>query len=231
MTVSVLMPVRNAESTLRRSIESVLGQTYGDFDLICVLNGSTDRSEEILSEYRRADHRVSVLRSEPGIVPALNRGLHAVATELIARQDADDLWYPEKLEAQVEHMSHNPEIDILGVQIRCVDTDFQPFTTQERIRPLSDSDIKKSLLSEWNCMAHPGVMFRRRIMDRLGGYDDTFPFAEDYSLWLRAIQWYKFANLDRVLMDYTAKHNPKYNHAVPKFLCSVYRSAYGVSND
>jgi glycosyltransferase involved in cell wall biosynthesis len=224
------MPVRNAESTLRRSIESVLGQTYGDFDLICVLNGSTDHSDEILNEYRRSDHRVSVLHSSPGIVPALNRGLHAAATELIARQDADDLWYSEKLEAQVDYMSRNPEIDILGVQIRCVDTDFMPFTRQESNRPITDSEIKRALLSEWNCMAHPGVIFRRRIMDRLGGYDDTFSFAEDYSLWLRAIQWYKFANLDRVLVDYTAKYNPKYNHAVPKFLCSVYRSAYGVTS-
>lgn len=231
MTVSIIMPVRNAESTLRRSMDSVLSQTYRDFDLICVLNGCTDRSEEILLEYRRSDDRVSIVQSEPGIVPALNRGLHAAATDLIARQDADDLWYPDKLEAQVEYMSRHSDVDILGVQIRCVDTDFKPFTSQERARPLTDADIKRSLLSEWNCIAHPGVMFRRRIMDRLGGYDDTFPFAEDYSLWLRAIQWYRFANLDRVLVDYTAKHNPNYKHSVPKFLCSVYRAAYGVNND
>jgi len=59
-------------------------------------------------------------------------------------------------------------------------------------------------------------------------FDDTFQFAEDYSLWLRSMQWYRFANLEEVLIDYTAKHNENYNHAVPQFLCSIYRSLYGV---
>lgn len=227
MSVSIIVPVRNAESTLRRSLDSVLAQTYKDFELICVINGSSDESEKILVEYADRHDRIKLLESSPGLVPALNRGLSFAKHDMIARQDADDYWYPEKLQKQVDFMKENSDIDILGVQMRSVDINFQP-TNQEHRRPTADHEIKVALLNGWNCIPHPGVVFRKKIMEKLGGYDDTFLFAEDYSLWLRAIQWYRFAQLDEVLLDYTAKHNPKYNHQVPQFLCSVFRAFYGV---
>lgn len=227
MQVSIILPIRKAEKTLRRSIESVLSQTFKDFELICVLNDSSLEDVQIVSEYAKFDERVVVSHSSAGLVPALNCGLKIAKHELIARQDADDYWYPEKLEKQIEFMKSNPDIDILGVQMRSVDESFQP-ANQEPPRPTSDNDIKGALLNGWNCIPHPGVVFRKRIMEKLGGYDDSFLFAEDYSLWLRAIQWYKFAQLDEVLLDYTAKHNPRYDHRVPQFLCSIFRAFYGV---
>lgn len=227
MSVSILLPIRKAEKTLRRSIDSVLCQTYKDFELICILNDSSLEDEEIVKSYAEKDDRVKICHSSPGLVPALNCGLAFAKHDIIARQDADDYWYPEKLEKQLAFLSKRQDVDILGAQIRSVDESFQP-TNQEPLRPISDNDIKEALLSGWNCIPHPGVIFRKRIMERLGGYDDTFLFAEDYSLWLRAIQWYRFAQLDEVLLDYTAKHNPRYNHQVPQFLCSVFRAFYGV---
>lgn len=227
MSVSIILPIRKAEKTLHRSIDSVLSQTHKDFELICVLNDSSTEDTSIVAEYAKSDERIVVSHSSAGLVPALNHGLKIAKHDLIARQDADDYWYPEKLEKQIEFMNLNPDIDILGVQMRSVDESFQP-ANQEPARPTSDNDIKGALLSGWNCIPHPGVIFRKRIMEKLGGYDDTFLFAEDYSLWLRAIQWYKFAQLDEVLLDYTAKHNPRYDHRVPQFLCSIFRAFYGV---
>lgn len=192
-----------------------------------MLNDSSVEDEQIVQEYAEKDRRIVISHSSPGLVSALNQGLKLSQYDIVARQDADDYWYPEKLEKQIEFMKSNPDIDILGVQMRSVDESFQP-ANQEPPRPTSDNDIKGALLSGWNCIPHPGVIFRKKIMEKLGGYDDTFLFAEDYSLWLRAIQWYKFAQLDEVLLDYTAKHNPRYDHRVPQFLCSAFRAFYGV---
>ena len=108
-----------------------------------------------------------------------------------------------------------------------VDENFTPIK-QEPLRPTKDLDIKAALLSGWNVIPHPGVIFKKRIMEKLGGYDDTFWMAEDYSLWLRAAQWYKFGIVDEILLDYTFKHNPNYSHKAPAFLCRVFRSFYGV---
>ena len=221
------MPVRNAERTIQRAINSVLCQTHRDFELICVVNGSDDKSESIIRESSLRDSRVILEHSTPGIVPALNRGLSDSRYDIIARQDADDYWYPDKLDKQLRYLSDHPDIDILGVQIRCVDVGFKPTSTHGK-RPLLDSEIKAAMLSGNNVIAHPGVVFRRRILERLGGYDDTFPFAEDYYLWLRAMQWYKFSNLNEVLVDYTTTHNPGYNPKVPQILASIFRNLYGV---
>ena len=223
--VSILLPVRNAETTLRRSVDSVLQQTYDNFELICIVNSSTDDSEKMLSSYK--DNRISVIHSSAGIVPALNAGLKISNSKFVARQDADDYWYPTKLQKQIEFMNNNEGCDILGVQIRSVSVNYE-IIRQEPSRPVHDPEIKQALLSGWNVIPHPGVLFRRRIMEKLGGYDDTFLFAEDYSLWLRAIQWYKFANLNEILVDYTSKHNAKYDHRVPQFLSSVFKTFYGV---
>lgn len=227
-SVSVILPVRNSESTLARSINSVLNQTHKELELICVVNGSTDASENIIREYCRTDHRVKLFESTPGIVPAMNTALWKSNYDLIAVQNADDLWYPEKLKKQITFMIGNPDIDILGTQIRCVDKNFAPVSEQLR-RPVNDIDIKNTLLHGWGCIANPSVLYRKRIMERLGGYDDFSYKIEDYSLWLRAIRWYKFANLDEVLIDYTTAHDPNWDYRVSNYLCSIYRILYDKS--
>jgi len=227
LKTSILLPARNAEKTLVRAVSSVLSQTHSDFELICIVNDSSDKTEEILLDFAAKDNRVVVEHSSPGLVPALNKGLSASKFSLIARQDADDFWYPEKLEKQINYLSKNSDIDICSTQIRLVDENFLP-TKQEPLRPTKDMDIKAALLRGWNVIPHPGVVFKKKIMEKLGGYDDTFWMAEDYSLWLRAMQWYKFGIVDEILLDYTYKDNPNYSHKAPAFLSSVFRSFYGV---
>jgi len=216
-TIGVLLPVRNAERTVMSSLESVLNQTYTKLEVFCVVNGSTDGSLELLRSC--TDPRVKVFESPvPGLVPALNFGLQNMSHDLIARQDSDDRWHTTKLEKQVMFLDENPDTHIVGCQIKLVGPDGKPQGNQGHPYPLNHAGIQEAMLGGWNAIPHPGVVFRREILLRLGGYDDTYFMAEDYYLWLRALKWFKFANLPETLLDYTAVHNPNYDARVPQLL-------------
>ena len=210
--VSILIPLHNCEKTLRRSLDSVFEQTFQDFEIVAVLNNCTDDTENILKEYNeKFTQDIHLLYcSIPGIVPTLNTGIPHCTSEIIARQDGDDYWYPTKLEKQVKFLDDNPIIDIVGTQLRQVDGGGVPLN-QSLIHPLTDLEIKKKLLSGNNSIVHPTVVFRKHIFLQAGTYDGHYQFAEDYHLWLKCCKWYKFANLDEVLLDYTVWHNSEYD--------------------
>lgn len=215
--VGILIPARNAEKTIVRSIDSVLNQTFSDFQVFCIVNGSTDRTLEIVKSID--DKRITVLESPiAGLVPSLNFGLQKIDQQYIARQDADDFWYPDKLRLQVKYLDENPDTSVLGCQIRLVDTSGKPLENQGQSYPTTDQTIKHAMLGGWNAVPHPCVVFRRELLLRTGGYDDTYHMAEDYYLWLRAMKWFNFANLHEVLVDYTAVHNPNYDPRIPSLL-------------
>lgn len=222
--ISVIVPVRNAEKTVKRAVESVLTQNYRDIEVICVVNGCTDASEQVLRGID--DHRVVVAHSSPGIVPALNEGLRRSKGNLIARQDADDIWHEGKLSAQVSYMSDHPDIDILGTQLSIVDGEGRHIRDAEY--PLDHEGILTSLMNSVNPIGHPSVVFRRSILDKCAGYFDLFPLAEDLDLWTRAAAWHRFANLREKYVTYQHVPNPKYDPRVPKTLTSWYRMIYGV---
>lgn len=230
MKVAVLLPVYNGERTIERSIKSLLEQTYDNWDLIFVDNGSTDSTVKIVESLMASNKKDWTLLNcqIPGIVPALNKGLFTIMSsdyDLIARLDADDFWYSEKLEKQVKFLSDNPKVSILGTQINRVDS-IKFNSLPEQIKyPITSADIKKMLLSGNNAIAHPSVVFKPEIILTTGGYDSTYPVAEDYHLWLKALHWFDFANLDEVLVDYTVSHNPKYNPHTPKLCCYSIKSA------
>ena len=209
--VSILMPIHNCEKTLERSLDSIYAQSYSNFEIIAILNNCTDKSESILNKYWKNWQTLKILRCDiPGIVPTLNTGIANIAGDLVARQDGDDYWYPDKLKKQVSFLAENPDIDIVGTQLRLVDKDGKPLN-EDLTHPLTDIEIKQKLLSGNNSIVHPSVVFRRHIFLRAGTYDDHFKFAEDYHLWLKCCKWYKFANLPEKLVDYTVWHNPEYN--------------------
>ena len=213
--VSILIPLHNCEKTLRRALDSVFSQTFQDFEVIAVLNNCTDNTEMILKEYdEKFTQDVKLFYcSIPGIVPTLNTGIPHCTSELIARQDGDDYWYPTKLEKQVKFLDENPSVDIVGTQLRQVDGEGIPLN-QSLVHPLNDLEIKQKLLSGNNSIVHPTVVFRKHIFLRAGTYDGHYKFAEDYHLWLKCCKWYKFANLDEVLLDYTVWHNSEYDPRV-----------------
>ena len=215
--VGIILPVRNAERTIARSVDSVLKQTFEDFKLYCVVNGTTDNTVAVLNSFN--DKRLIVVESPmAGLVPALNFGLQKIDCQYVARQDSDDFWYPEKLEKQIKFLDDNKDIAVLGCQIRLVDGAGKQLENQGHRYPTDDSGIRQSLLGGWNSIPHPGVVFRKELLLRTGGYDDTYHMAEDYYLWLRAMKWFKFSNLHDVLIDYTAVHNPNYDPRVAELL-------------
>lgn len=223
--ISVVIPVRNAASTIKKSIQSVIEQEIDDMEIICVVNGTSDDTEKIIKSID--DKRIKLLYSQPGIVPALNEGIRSARGEFIARQDSDDVWMKSKLLKQINFLKHNPEIDILGTQLSVVDKDGS--FVRKTSYPTDNTKIIGNLLSGENSIGHPSVIFRRKILDKCAGYFDLFPFAEDMDLWIRCIPWFKFANLDDALVQYTHVPNAGYNPHVPKIVAQWYRTIYGVS--
>lgn len=219
--ISVLIPVHNCEFSLNRALDSVKNQTFCDYEVVVVLNLCTDESEKIVESYRK-EFPLTILKcEEPGIVPTLNTGIPYCTGEMIARQDGDDYWYPDKLQKQYDFLKKNPNIDILGTQINMVERVGNEYAQVNKVlpHPLENNDIKMKLLNGSNSIAHPSVLFRKKILLKSGGYEDTYRFAEDYYLWLKCIRWYNFANLEEVLIDYTISKNPEYNPNIPKFAC------------
>ena len=211
--ISVVIPVKDCGETITKSLRSVLEQTYDDFDVVVINNLSSDDTVEKVSLFD--DKRVRIINCDtPGIVPALNMGLMNSDSQLIARQDGDDVWYPNKLEKQIAIFDDRNDIDICGTQIRLVSITGKIIDDRFRY-PMNDTAIKSWLLTGKNAIAHPSVVFKRKILLRVGGYDDSYPIAEDHHLWLRCIKWFNFCNIGEVMVDYNSMHNPKYDSQFP----------------
>lgn len=211
--VSVVVPVKDCGETITESIKSVLDQTFTDFEIIVVNNMCSDDTIDKVLAFD--DERIKVIDCEvPGIVPALNTGLFNSSSPLIARQDGDDVWYSNKLEKQIAVFDERDDVDICGTQIRLVSKDGKVVDDKFRY-PLNDTAIKSWLLTGKNAIAHPSVVFKKDILLKVGGYDDSYPIAEDHHLWLRCIQWFNFCNISEVLVDYNSNHNPKYDARFP----------------
>ena len=181
--ISVVIPVRNASATIQESIQSVLSQEVKDLEILCVINGTNDNTEEIIRTIK--DDRIKILYSEPGIVPALNMGLRNCKGDIIARQDSDDVWLSNKLKKQLDFFDKNSNIDILGTQLNVVDGGNKHIRLTSY--PTEHNQIIASLLVGENAIGHPSVIFKRKILDKCAGYFDLFPFAEDLDLWSRSI--------------------------------------------
>jgi glycosyltransferase involved in cell wall biosynthesis len=198
--VSVVMPVHNAGRFLDNAICSIRLQTLTDLELIIVDDGSTDGSTEILREHAAADPRVSVLRvSHGGVARALNRGLIAARAELVARMDADDEAKPDRLERQLAALEAQPDIAVLGTGCEFIDADGRVISA---FVPKADpAELREDLLKA-NCLMHPTVTMRRRLVLAIGGYRPVFAAAEDYDLWLRLSERHNLSNLPDLLLRY-----------------------------
>ncbi len=194
--VSVVMGVRDGARWLAEAVDSVLGQTFADLELIVVDDGSTDATPDLLAGYR--DARLSVLRQPAGgLARALNRGLGVAAAPLVARLDADDVALPERLARQVAFLDARPEVGLLGSACRDIDPAGDPVDTERP--PEDDVSIRRALIRR-NPFVHSTIVVRRAVIDRAGGYDESLPVAQDYALWMRASGVTRMANLPDVLV-------------------------------
>jgi glycosyltransferase involved in cell wall biosynthesis len=202
--VSVVMPVYNGELYLREAIDSILNQTFSDFELIVMDDGSTDRSVEIVQTY--TDPRIKLIANP------VNQGIRFIANQLnqlaqaeyIARMDCDDISLPHRLAKQVEYLDRHPDIAVVGAQSIYIDTNGKVTATQNIFRCSIEPSSMKWTASYECPFVNPTVMFRKQVLDKeLGGYDENATFAEDYEIWLRLLRNnYQGANLAEVLLKY-----------------------------
>jgi glycosyltransferase involved in cell wall biosynthesis len=202
--VSVIMPCFNVERTLPEALESLMGQTLADFEVIAVDDGSVDATASILKRWAALDDRIRPqIQPHGGIVTALNYGWQACRSSLIARMDADDLAHPERLERQVASLKQQPEISIIGCCVKSypeeeVRQGFQIYLDWQNSL-LTDEDIRREIFVE-SPLAHPSVVIRREWLSRVGGYQDH-GWPEDYDLWMRLyLSGARFAKLPEVLL-------------------------------
>ena len=184
--VTVLMAVYNGEKHLRCAIDSVLQQSFQQYELLIIDDASTDRTATILSSYEESDKRVRVLRNESniGLTRSLNRGLEKSQGKYIARLDADDLCYPARLSTQVEYLESHPECTVLASQADLIDDKGSDLG---RARLVFSSEKIVAQLFIYNPIVHSTVMFRADRIKTLGGYDASLPRAQDYNLWFKVI--------------------------------------------
>ncbi len=201
--VSVLMPVYNGERYLAAAMESILAQTFGDFEFLVIDDGSTDGSMGIAAGYARADARIRLLKNarEKGIAGALNTGIGEARGDFIARMDADDISFPERLARQVAFLRNNPEHALVGTWAEIWVETEKSFRSHRH--PSSDSLLKTLLLFN-NPFVHSSVMFRADVARELGGYATgrTGRFTEDYEFWSRIARVRRIANIPEFLHVY-----------------------------
>lgn len=198
--VSVLMPVFNGEKYLSEAIESILNQTFGDFELIIIDDGSTDGTAEILHEYAQHDDRIRIHHQDNhGIVFALNKGLELARGRFIARMDADDISLTGRFASQVKYLDSHPEISVLGGDARIIGQHGEIINNIHLSFAFEPLFIFWILLFE-NCITHSTVMMRTDAIKRLGGYDEKYLFAEDYYLWSRLPKENLICNLPEVVL-------------------------------
>ena len=194
--VSVLMGVWNGASQVREAVASVLSQTAADLELIVVDDGSTDATPGILASFRDPRLRVE-RRARGGLTSALNAALALARAPLVARLDADDAALPERLERQLAFLMAHPEVGLLGTAAREVDASGGEVAI---VRPPTDDAAIRRALIRRNPFVHSSVMMRRVVLEEAGGYDDAFPVAQDYDLWMRMSRVTRMANLAEPLV-------------------------------
>ena len=194
--VSVVMAVYNGEPWIGDALASILTQSLRDLELIVVDDGSTDDTPRRLAAVD--DRRLTVLQQpRSGQTPALNRGLRAARAPLVARIDADDVALPDRLARQSTFMATHPEVGLLGTAAR----EMLPSGAVIRtlVPPCDHREIRRALMRA-NPFIHSSVMFRRALVQRVGGYDESFAVAQDYDLWLRMSRVTRLANLSEPLV-------------------------------
>jgi glycosyltransferase involved in cell wall biosynthesis len=196
-SLTVLMPVYNAEKYLREAIDSILNQHFSEFEFVIINDGSTDKSEEIIRSY--TDPRIKYYKNEvnSGIVKTLNKGLDLIHSEYIVRMDSDDISLPDRLSIQKKFMDDHPEVGVSSSY-------YEIFGNENQIIQLaSESDVIKAYLIFGSQICHPAAIIRTSVLKNNNlHYSSAFPHMEDYDLWYRLKDLTNFGNIRQVLLKY-----------------------------
>lgn len=197
--VTVLIPAHNAGAFLREAVDSILGQTFTDFECLVIDDGSTDGAVEALRVIPDPRLRIERNPRNLGLIATLNRGLELARAPLLARMDADDLALAQRLEKQVAAFAVDPALTVMGTWAQYID-DHGSRGAVFRTPATHDGIVAHSLVG--SPFVHPSVMFRVAAVRAVGGYPSDAPHAEDYALWLKLVLHHRCANLPEVLMLY-----------------------------
>jgi len=202
--ISVCMPVYNSQRYLAEAVESILGQTFRDFEFLILDDGSTDGSTEILKRHAARDPRIRLtIRPNKGLVATLNELIDQARGEFIARMDADDVSLPERFRREVDYLRANPECVIVGSRARVIDPDGDPICDWCMMQDHEAIDSFYLQGERGVEMLHPTVMIRRRALLAVGKYRDFVGgVGDDVDLFLRLAEHGRLANLPEILLHY-----------------------------
>jgi len=194
--VTVLMPVYNAQNYIEEAIESILGQTFSDFEFLIIDDGSMDRSAEIINSYH--DDRIHLVQNDVnlGISKTLNKGIELASAGIIARMDADDISLPERLKIQYDFMRENPGISLVSSGVEKITGAGESIG----FSVANSAHIYYRLAFHCYGIFHPTVMYRKDHIIDVGMYPETL--SEDYRLWSKLIRKYRIHYMDKILVKY-----------------------------
>ncbi|MCL2744570.1 MAG: glycosyltransferase [Planctomycetaceae bacterium] len=199
--VSVIIPAYNSEKFVAETIQSVISQTYANWECIVVNDGSTDNTAEVVKPFLQDDRIRLVHKENGGLSSARNAGMEKATGELFAFLDADDIWLPEKLEKSIAFFNQHPEAGVCG-------TNKQNFNSQGIIPNSAEtggvysSDATVAIFTAELSIPASSIMIRRRVWDTIGGFDEHYRYAEDYDFLLRASAEFPICKLNDVLLNY-----------------------------
>jgi len=195
--ISVLMPAYNAYEYIGVAIESILNQTFTDFEFIIINDGSTDKTAQIIGEYAKRDKRIKLVNNSKnkGLIGVLNEGLDLAHGEYIARMDSDDISLPTRFEKQIKYMDGHQQCGVLGTWFQCFGNSTDIVCHPKRIKLLN--------ILAGQFVGHPTVMLRKSVIDKYDfRYDMNYKHAEDYELWSRMVLVTEIHNLPEILLNY-----------------------------
>ncbi len=196
------MSVYNGERFLKLAVDSILAQTFADFEFLILDDGSTDGSAAILDNYALQDKRIRIIRRHNmGLIVSLNELIAAARAPLIARMDCDDIAHPERFAKQIAFLNANLDYGVVGSWIDNIDADGTIVYYPGADHPI-DHDAFLNIVGHGTTICHSSVMMRKELVQRVGGYHGAFKHCEDFDLWLRLASVTKLCSLPERLMQY-----------------------------
>lgn len=203
--ISVAMSVHNGEPHLAEAIESVLAQSFADFEFLILDDGSTDQSRATIARYAQTDARIRpIFRENRGLIASLNQLLAEARAPLIARMDADDICRPHRFERQIAFIAGHPEHGVVGTWSEDIDARGRSIQSEANgaDQPTSHEAFLSSIDSGGPLLCHPSVMYRAKVVRAAGGYHAAFRHCEDLDLWLRLVSRTRICSIPERLLRY-----------------------------
>lgn len=194
--VSIIMPVKNVENFINQCIDSILEQTFSNYELI-ILDDSKDNTSKIIKNY--SDKRIKHVILSGNISKKLNYGIKIAKYNYICRMDGDDIMAPDRIEKQIRYLKNHPRIDILGTNYYCIDEKGTILYKKKLPETHKDIEFMMPIITS---VLHPTVITSKRVFDKIGGYNENINCSEDTEIFLRCIKRFEFYNLQESLYYY-----------------------------